>query len=153
MVTFSKKAQTAGYFFGDDQLTPDKAYRQFNTWIGDPARIIMSNAVISEILEKNLVEQTAQVGDKLYAALEELATKYPDSIQNLRGKGNGTYIAFDTENPAALVGKMRSFGVNIGTCGTRTVRLRPMLVFEEGHIPRLVETLGRALRDRADGSK
>ncbi len=153
MVTFSKKAQTAGYFFGDDQLTPDKAYRQFNTWIGDPARIIMSNAVISEILDNKLVEHTAQVGDKLYAALEKLATKYPDNIQNLRGKGNGTYIAFDTENPAALVGKMRSFGVNIGTCGTRTVRLRPMLVFEEGHIPRLVETFERALTGGADGSK
>lgn len=31
IVTFSKKAQTAGYFFSDDQLRPDKAYRQFNT--------------------------------------------------------------------------------------------------------------------------
>lgn len=31
MVTFSKKAQTAGYFFGDRMLVPDKAYRQFNT--------------------------------------------------------------------------------------------------------------------------
>lgn len=31
MVTFSKKAQTAGYFFGNPLLIPDKAYRQFNT--------------------------------------------------------------------------------------------------------------------------
>lgn len=31
LVTFSKKAQTAGYFFGNEQLIPDKAYRQFNT--------------------------------------------------------------------------------------------------------------------------
>jgi 4-aminobutyrate aminotransferase/(S)-3-amino-2-methylpropionate transaminase len=31
IVTFSKKAQTAGYFFGDRCLVPDKAYRQFNT--------------------------------------------------------------------------------------------------------------------------
>lgn len=28
---------------------------------------------------------------------------------------------------------MKAIGVNIGTCGTRTVRLRPMLVFEETH--------------------
>lgn len=33
MVTFSKKAQTAGYFFGNAQLVPDKAYRQFNTYV------------------------------------------------------------------------------------------------------------------------
>lgn len=31
IVTFSKKAQTAGYFFSDEKLRPDKAYRQFNT--------------------------------------------------------------------------------------------------------------------------
>ncbi len=33
IVTFSKKAQTAGYFFGDRALVPDKAYRQFNTLV------------------------------------------------------------------------------------------------------------------------
>jgi 4-aminobutyrate aminotransferase/(S)-3-amino-2-methylpropionate transaminase len=31
IVTFSKKAQTAGYFFSNETLRPDKAYRQFNT--------------------------------------------------------------------------------------------------------------------------
>lgn len=146
MVTFSKKAQTAGYFFGDDSLTPDKAYRQFNTWIGDPARVLMCNAVISEIIDRNLVEQTAKVGEKLYTELAELAKRFPDDIQNLRGKGQGTYIAFDTRNAATLVGAMRSLGVNIGTCGVRTVRLRPMLIFEEDQIPRLVQTLERALK-------
>lgn len=33
MVTFSKKANTAGYFFGNPKLVPDKAYRQFNTYV------------------------------------------------------------------------------------------------------------------------
>lgn len=33
MVTFSKKAQTAGYFFGNPDLVPDQAYRQFNTFV------------------------------------------------------------------------------------------------------------------------
>lgn len=32
IVTFSKKANTAGYFFGNPKLVPDKAYRQFNTY-------------------------------------------------------------------------------------------------------------------------
>lgn len=32
MVTFSKKAQTAGYYFGNNELRPNKPYRQFNTW-------------------------------------------------------------------------------------------------------------------------
>jgi len=145
MVTFSKKAQTAGYFFGDEKLCPDKAYRQFNTWIGDAARVLLCNAVIDEILKRKLVEQTAQVGDQLYAALEHVAKKYPDRVQNLRGKGQGTYIAFDTTNAAALVKKMKSLGVNIGTCGKETVRLRPMLIFEAGLVPKLVGTLEKAI--------
>lgn len=69
IVTFSKKAQTAGYFFGNPLLVPDKAYRQFNTWIGDPARVIMSKAVIGEILDKKLVEQC--VSDLLPAASDD----------------------------------------------------------------------------------
>lgn len=145
MVTFSKKAQTAGYFYGNEALTPDKAYRQFNTWIGDPARVIMSNAVITEILNNNLVEQCAAVGVKLYEALEQLSSKFPSQIMNLRGKGQGTYIAFDTADPAGLVAKMKRSGVNIGTCGTKTVRLRPMLIFTEQHVPMLVDTFEKAL--------
>ncbi|KAE8384468.1 aminotransferase class-III [Aspergillus alliaceus] len=66
IVTFSKKAQTAGYFFSDAMLRPDKAY---NTWVGDTARVTISNAVIDEILSKNLVEQTARVGDIFYEGL------------------------------------------------------------------------------------
>jgi len=35
MVTFSKKAQTAGYYYGNPELRPNKPYRQFNTWMGE----------------------------------------------------------------------------------------------------------------------
>lgn len=145
IVTFSKKAQTAGYFFGDRMFIPDKAYRQFNTWIGDAARVIMSKAVIEEILSKNLIEQTARVGDILYSELERLALTHPNQIKNLRGKGKGTFIAFDTPDSAALVRAMKLAGVNIGTCGINTVRLRPMLIFDESHVPTLVNTLDTVL--------
>ena len=73
------------------------------------------------------------MGEKLYAAIDKLAAKYPDHIMNIRGKGQGTYIAFDTKDPAALVKGMKGLGINIGTCGVHTVRLRPMLIFEESH--------------------
>ncbi|KAJ5472385.1 Pyridoxal phosphate-dependent transferasemajor regionsubdomain 2 [Penicillium desertorum] len=138
IVTFSKKAQTAGYFFSDENLRPDKAYRQFNTWMGDAARIIICNAVIDEILSKKLVEKTAQVGVVLYNRLAALADKYPNWIQNLRGKNKGTYIAFDTPDSSTLLKKMRELGINIGSCGVQTVRLRPMLIFEEDHVAPLL---------------
>ncbi|KAJ2967547.1 hypothetical protein NQ176_g9612 [Zarea fungicola] len=114
-------------------LVPDKAYRQFNTWIGDPARVLLSKAVIEEIFDKKLVEQCARVGAVLYSELEKLASKYPTQIANLRGKGQGTYIAFDVKDPVTIVSAMKKHGVNIGTCGVSTVRLRPMLIFDETH--------------------
>lgn len=49
----------------------------------------MCKAVIKEILDKKLVEQTARVGGLLYSQLETLAAKYPEYIQNLRGKHQG----------------------------------------------------------------
>ena len=73
MVTFSKKAQTAGYYYGNSELRPNKPYRQFNTWMGDAARVILFRAIIQEIERLNLVEHTAQVGDYLYAGLERIA--------------------------------------------------------------------------------
>ncbi|KAL2113218.1 hypothetical protein VUR80DRAFT_4925 [Thermomyces stellatus] len=145
IVTFSKRAQTAGYYFEDDKLVPDQAYRQFNTWIGDPARVLMAKAIVNEILDKDLVTQCARVGAVLYAELEKLALKYPTYIQNLRGKNRGTFLAFDTRDSAALVKAMKQLGVNIGTCGVRSVRLRPMLVFEEAHIPTLITALEKAI--------
>ena len=39
MVTFSKKSQIAGYFARPDFL-PAGAYRIFNTWMGDPAKML-----------------------------------------------------------------------------------------------------------------
>lgn len=133
IVTFSKKAQTAGYYYGNPALRPNKPYRQFNTWMGDPARAILFRAIIEEIERLNLVEHTAKTGDYLYSGLERLAEKYPHAILNLRGKGQGTFIAWDSPNRDEVLVKAKSLGVNIGGSGASAVRLRPMLVFQEHH--------------------
>lgn len=133
MVTFSKKAQTAGYYYGNPALRPNKPYRQFNTWMGDPARALIFRGVIDEIERLGLVENTASTGAYLYAGLERLAQKYPEHFQNLRGKGQGTFIAWDSPKRDAFVAKAKTVGVNIGGSGPSAVRLRPMLVFQNHH--------------------
>ncbi|KAK9416194.1 putative 4-aminobutyrate aminotransferase [Seiridium unicorne] len=141
MVTFSKKAQTAGYYFGNPELRPNKPYRQFNTWMGDPARALLFRAIVDEVERLNLVENTAKVGDYLFGKLEELAKKYPQDFQNLRGKGQGTFIAFDNPKRDQFLAKAKKFGVNIGGSGAEAVRLRPMLIFEKQHADILLEAL------------
>jgi 4-aminobutyrate aminotransferase/(S)-3-amino-2-methylpropionate transaminase len=60
IVTFSKKAQTAGYYFANHLLRPNKPYRQFNTWMGDASKAILFRAIIAEIERLDLVHHTVR---------------------------------------------------------------------------------------------
>lgn len=133
MVTFSKKAQAAGFYYKDQSMRPDKPYRQFNTWMGDPARALLFKAILGEIEQHGLVEKTAEVGGYLHRGLEQLAQRYPGEIQNLRGKDRGTFIAWDSPRRDEVLKLALAKGVNIGGCGDTSIRLRPMLVFQEHH--------------------
>lgn len=146
MVTFSKKAQTAGYYFGNPALRPNKPYRQFNTWMGDPSRALIFRGIIEEVERLNLVENTRITGDYLYAGIERLAQKYPEHFQNLRGKNQGTFIAWDTPKRDEFLVKAKTVGVNIGGSGAQAVRLRPMLVFQKHHADILLESIEKIIK-------
>ncbi|MCJ1433817.1 4-aminobutyrate transaminase [Xylographa pallens] len=146
MVTFSKKAQAAGYYFGNPDLRPNKPYRQFNTWMGDPARAILFRAIIEEIERLDLVKNTKHTGEYLYSGLERLANQYPDQIQNLRGKGQGTFIAWDSPRRDDFLKKAKGEGIVIGGSGERAVRLRPMLIFQKHHADILLETTEKLIQ-------
>ena len=133
MMTFSKKAQTAGYYFGNPKLRPNKPYRLFNTWMGDPSKAILFRAIVEEIERLGLVRNTAQTGEYLYNGLEQLAQQYPSEIRNLRGKGQGTFIAWDSPRRDDFLKKAKGEGINIGGSGQSAVRLRPMLIFQKHH--------------------
>ncbi|POR32159.1 4-aminobutyrate aminotransferase [Tolypocladium paradoxum] len=146
IVTFSKKAQTAGYYFRSKDMRPNKPYRQFNTWMGDPAKALLFRGIVDEIERLDLVNHTAKVGDYLYGKIEALAQKYPGHFQNLRGKGQGTFIAFDNPKRDEFLAKAKTFGVNIGGSGASAVRLRPMLIFQEHHADILIEALEKIVK-------
>ena len=145
MVTFSKKAQTAGYYFGNPALRPNKPYRQFNTWMGDPARAILFRAIINEIERLELVENTAMTGEYLYAGLERIQQRYPEQVLNLRGKGQGTFIAFDSPRRDEFLVKAKALGINIGGSGAKAVRLRPMLIFQKHHADIFLDAVEKLL--------
>jgi 4-aminobutyrate aminotransferase / (S)-3-amino-2-methylpropionate transaminase len=79
------------------------------------------------------VSNTAVTGDYLYNGLQQLASRYPSEIQNLRGKGQGTFIAWDSPRRDEVLRKAKGVGINIGGSGERAVRLRPMLIFQKRH--------------------
>jgi 4-aminobutyrate aminotransferase/(S)-3-amino-2-methylpropionate transaminase len=109
--------------------------------MGDPARAILFRAIIQEIERSNLVQNTADTGAYLYDGLTRLADQYPKEIQNLRGKGQGTFIAWDSPRRDEVLKTAKSVGVNIGGSGAQAVRLRPMLIFQKHHADILLEKL------------
>ena len=133
IVTFSKKAQAAGYYFRDAALRPNRPYRQFNTWMGDPSKAILMRAIVREIEQRDLIAKTKRTGTYLFDGLERLAREFPVEMLNLRGKDRGTFIAFDSPRRDEVVKLCKQHGVNIGGSGERAVRLRPMLIFEPEH--------------------
>lgn len=146
MVTFSKKMQAAGFYYAEPELQPKLAYRQFHTWCGDPSKALVARAIIDEVQTHGLVEAAASTGDYLYLALEKLQQQ--GKISRLRGKGMGTFIAFDLDTANArnqLVAKLLQLGVVAGGCGDKLLRLRPSLTFEPKHADVFIEKLEKAL--------
>lgn len=113
--------------------------------MGDPARALLFRAIINEIERLDLVNSTAVTGDYLYAGLESLAQKYPHEIQNLRGKGQGTFIAWDSPRRDEVLAKAKGVGINIGGSGAMAVRLRPMLIFQRRHADIFLEGMEKVL--------
>lgn len=150
MVTFSKKFQAAGFYYSNPNLQPKQAYRQFNTWCGDPSKALIARTIYQEVVKNDLVTKTASVGDYLYKELDSLFKRHPGKAKNLRGEDYGTFIAFDCANPTKrneFLLRMRGAGINIGGCGDFSVRLRPTLVFEKSHAAVLLSAMETTLQE------
>nr|XP_061805815.1 4-aminobutyrate aminotransferase, mitochondrial-like isoform X3 [Nerophis lumbriciformis] len=134
IVSFSKKLLTGGYYH-KLELQADKAYRIFNTWMGDPSKNVLLAEVLNVIRRENLLEEVNRSGKALMNGLYELQAQYPGILS--RARGQGTFCAVDicddtTRNDILL--KARNKGILLGGCGDRSIRFRPSLVFKEYHV-------------------
>ncbi|XP_023302321.2 4-aminobutyrate aminotransferase, mitochondrial [Lucilia cuprina] len=133
VVTFSKKMQLGGYFH-HSSFRPKEAYRIFNTWMGEPAKILMLEQVIKTIKQENLLEQVNKSGKVLKSGLLDLEKEFPTIINSTRGRG--TYLAFNCKNAQTrddIINKFKMHGLQTGGCGDLAVRFRPALIFTEKH--------------------
>jgi len=81
--------------------------------------------------------------------LENLQTKYSKKISNTRG--GGSFMAFDcetTEERDNLVKKFKKQGIHISGCGSKSIRIRPALIFEKKkHVDIFINALNTILQD------
>lgn len=146
-VTFSKKMQAAG-FYHRLETRANLPYRSFSTWLGQPTATLQARTILDVMARDGLLANVRATGTVLYEGLAELSTRFPDKVANLRGRGKGTFIAFDCATPAqrdALLAALRQRGINVGGNGSRSVRLRPMLIFQPQHADIFLAALAEVL--------
>jgi L-lysine 6-transaminase len=132
VLVFGKKAQVCGIMAGPrvDEVKDNVfqvSSRINSTWGGNLVDMVRG-AKFLEIIEKDhLVENAANMGERLLAGLQTIADHWPD-ISNVRGRG--TFCAFTLPTPA-LRNQVRQACWDLGfatlASGPRSIRFRPNL--------------------------
>lgn len=128
----------------------------FNTFGGNPVAIAAAQAVLDVIRDEGLQQHALATGDKLRAALRDLAGRH-EPVGDVRGAGLYTGLELvtdrDSKAPATglaldLIEELRERGVLTSVCGpdSNILKLRPPLALPESDIPRLAEAMDGALR-------
>lgn len=72
---------------------PPQAYRVFNTWMGDPGKLILLEKVLKVITQNDLLMSVRCTGLKLKDGLHQLEREFPNHINSVRGRG--TFLAYN----------------------------------------------------------
>lgn len=147
IVSFAKKMQTTGFYY-KDHLKMYMPYRVFNTWMGDPHKIILLEAVIKTIEEEGLLASIAKAGDFFRDGLSVLEKSYPHLIRNTRGIGSFNAIDFrDAITRDTIIQNLVNNGFHTGGCGELTLRFRPALIFKEYHAELFLDAFEKELQN------
>lgn len=92
IVTFSKKMQLGGYYHSES-LKPAQPYRVFNTWMGDPGKLLLLESILNVIKRDSLLDNVTRIGDKLKNGLIQAQNEYPALLNSTRGRG--TFLAIN----------------------------------------------------------
>ncbi|KAG5899126.1 hypothetical protein JTB14_021625 [Gonioctena quinquepunctata] len=147
IVTFSKKMQMAGYFH-TKEMSPQKSYRVFNTWMGDPGKTILLERIWAVIKANNLLEQVQRSGKRLLSGMMQVEKEFPNHLNSTRGRG--TFAAVTAATPKLrddILKRMQRKGVQGGGCGLKSIRLRPTLVFQEHHVDIFLDTFRQVMQE------
>lgn len=140
---------TGGYFY-KSHLRPDQGFRIFNTWLGDPSKLILLEKVVEVIKRDNLLDKITKVGDSLLKNLKDISKRYPNLVMNARGIG--TYCAVDFSTPEMrnlVVQELHKAGVHCGGSGVKSLRVRTSLTFNETHSDIFIDRLDRVMKKLA----
>ena len=114
-----------------------------STFGGTPFVSAVAHAVVSTIIEEDLVGNAARLGKYLLDGLASLKEKHP-TITQVRGKG--LILGMEVSVPArTIVAGCMERGLLVLTAGDNVVRFVPPLIVSEGDVDRALGILGDVL--------
>ena len=152
LIAFGKKTQVCGMMSTRriDEIGSNVFHvssRINSTWGGNLTDMVRCARYLQIIREEGLVENAARVGATVKEGLQALAGEF-ESVSNVRGKG--LLVAFDLPDGdirGQVVQGCWERGLAILSCGPRSIRLRPPLVFSEAEANEVLGTLRAVLGD------
>ncbi|KAJ8979062.1 hypothetical protein NQ317_005743, partial [Molorchus minor] len=147
VVAFSRKTQMSGYFHSSD-LNPRRKSRIKGTWMGDPAKVLVFEAIIDIIEKHNLMQNARETGNALKCGLQRLEEQHYDLIHSTRGRG--LFLAFDAQCAGLrdeYLTRLKKKGILCGKCGPRGIALRPALTFTKAHADIFLDRLEQVIKE------
>ncbi|MCP9262544.1 4-aminobutyrate aminotransferase, mitochondrial [Dirofilaria immitis] len=138
IIVFAKKLMVSGYFYAK-HLQMKEPLRIYNTWLGDPTKVILLEKALQVIKEITCWNKHEKLGKNCKSANSSI-------IRNVRGLG--TFCAFDMPDTATRDKFLEIAGNNglfVGGCGSATVRFRPALIFGEKHLEIALDIITKSL--------
>jgi L-lysine 6-transaminase len=152
IVAFSKKAQLGGIMAGGrvDEVT-DNVFavsgRINSTWGGGLIDMVRSRRILEIVERDGLIEQAGPKGERLLAALNEVAAAHPQLLSNVRGRG--LMVAFDLpdgQTRGDVLTRLRDDEHVVALpSGERAIRFRPALSVTDDELAMAAAALGRVL--------
>jgi L-lysine 6-transaminase len=150
IVAFGKKTQVCGIFSNGriDQVEKNVFHvssRINSTWGGNLVDMVRCARYLEIMVEERLVENAAKVGKVFRQGLEALQCDFP-KVTNARGRG--LMLGFDLPDGEARE-RVRQDSWDAGlaclSCGPRTIRFRPPLLFSEADVDQALTILRSVL--------
>lgn len=126
-----------------------------STYGGNPLACAAGLAVAEYMSEYNVLENVQERGAQLSAGLEDIATRYPSVLGEVRGWGllKGVAIKEDAGCTAAeLVGDAMKEGLLLVAAGPSVVRFVPPLIVNEDEIADALKRFEAAIEKRVKSS-
>src|SRR5215813_5036282 len=159
IVAFAKKVQLGGIMAGrrvDD--VPDNVFvvssRINSTWGGGLADMVRSRRLLEVGERDGIFGQVATTGAWFLTELQEVGSRFPGLVSNIRGRGLMCALDFPgADDRDRAVRLMREEHVILLPCGERSIRFRPALDVTGQELEFGLAALDRTLTTLARGAR